>query len=124
MAERTYLGWMCARTLNALKNYYELSDEELGQMAGMSRSAVQARRTGTSALSADDMDAFCRVFAIPPEVLLMSVGDALRWVLDNDPRGPGTVRIRHESSSACTSSDATILAFPEWIERDGEQEAA
>ncbi|MCL4293861.1 MAG: helix-turn-helix domain-containing protein [Acidimicrobiia bacterium] len=88
MPAKTEQGWTTARTLEALRRYYGWSVQELARRAGMSRSAVDARKRGETAVDVDDLERYAVAFGVPVTLLLEPASDAIRWVLDNEP-APG-----------------------------------
>jgi hypothetical protein len=87
MAARTDTAWTVARSFTEIARYRRLTDQGVADAAGApyTRSTVQDRRRGKTAIDANDIDAFARVLGIPSTVLFMPAADALRWVTENAP---------------------------------------
>lgn len=90
MAARTETAWTVARTLDELRRYRRMSDEQLAEAAGppYNRSTVSDRRRGKTAIDTNDMEAFGAALGVPATVFLMSAHDALMWVVEHHPNGP------------------------------------
>lgn len=107
MAATTTTAWTAARTLDALKRHFGLSDQQIADLSpGYTRAKVSERRRGITALDSNDMDAFGRLFGVPSTVFLMSASDALRYVLDNDVEPNFTPPDQANPGSSCYAAIA------------------
>ncbi len=75
--------------LATLMRVLGIKDEELARRVtglgyrGLSRSAIQQRRTGTKALDVRDIFELARALEVPVEVFDLDPVDLLRWLADN-----------------------------------------
>ena len=74
-----------AATLALLMRWRDIRDAELAQLTGMSRTAIGARRTGVTRMTAGDMAELARALGTDPRVFLVGGDDddVLRWALDH-----------------------------------------
>lgn len=119
MAATTDTAWQAARTFDELRRHFRLSEQALADRAGTSRSHVNERRRGKTAIDSNDMDRYGRALGVPSTVFLMNAADALRFVLDNEvtlpPTDPSTTPDQGISPSgrkANRTRNRTVLPFP------------
>ena len=102
MPVQTEQGWVAARTLGALRRHLGWTVKELADRAGMSRSSIDDRLHGRVTIDTDDIEALATAFGVPASVLLLDAGDAIRWVLDNEP-APGWYAARDSNPEPAVS---------------------
>lgn len=102
------------RTLTTIMGALGVSDIELARRTGETRQNIHKKRTGRSALTADQLDAYATALDVEPEVLLRRPSAALAWLaehraatLDDDPP-PGEPR-RNPPRSRCTAPPLTPI---------------
>lgn len=83
------VGQRTRSTIQALKGYRDLRDQDIAEAVGWSRQKVQSYVNGPTKFTAEALAAFGFVLDVPEHVLLMNRDDALRWVLDH-PNGAPT----------------------------------
>lgn len=77
-------------TIDALRRYRRLTNDQLRHKAGMTVSQIKAKKADGHAIRLGDLEAFARALEVPPSVLLLPEDDALRRVLeDKDDDGEG-----------------------------------
>jgi transcriptional regulator with XRE-family HTH domain len=69
--------------LNAIRRTFGFTDDQLGDLCGLSGSAIQAKRVGRVRLNLDDIEAVSEGLDIPPSTFFMSPGEAIRWMIDH-----------------------------------------
>lgn len=85
MGEVLSLTNRAAQVLEAIKRLRGFSDGEIADRAGLSRSAIEARRRGAKVIDVDDLERLGAALNVSPVVFLMEPIEAMRWVLDNAP---------------------------------------
>ncbi len=115
------------RTLHILMATLDVSDIELARRLQLSRQAVHARRTGRTAMTADDLAAVAEALEVDPAILLGPPHEAVRWLVEHQPdrldavESPG---VRHgELSKAidqhrCTAPRLTFLTHRSRMDYD------
>lgn len=73
-------------------------DEDIAVHAEMSRSAVQARRKGTTKLTLDDVIVFARALDVPEALFQDSRPTILRWFADQEEVAGEALRGRGSNS--------------------------
>jgi transcriptional regulator with XRE-family HTH domain len=76
-------------TLQAIRAYRDLTEGDIALRVQMSRSKINSYLNGPTKITAPMLTAFAYALQVPEPVLLMTTDDALRWVLQNAPNGPG-----------------------------------
>ena len=75
-----------SRVLDAILNQAgAISPTELARTVGCSRSTVHHHRTGYTAPSMAQVQAYARVLGVPPALFFEDHVSALRWLLENRP---------------------------------------
>lgn len=74
-----------AAVLRALKSYRGLSDGDIAQLTGLSRSGVQGYVAGDRQMTVSLMQLFADALNVKPLVFFMEPDEALGWVLTNTP---------------------------------------
>ncbi|MEZ5409545.1 MAG: helix-turn-helix transcriptional regulator [Acidimicrobiales bacterium] len=72
----------------------DVSDIELGRRVGETRQTIHRKKTGRSALTADNIDDYAAALGIEPEVLMRRPSAALVWLAEHradelDGQAPG-----------------------------------
>lgn len=73
------------RALDTLMRALDVKDARIAPIVGISRSAVQAWRSGGVRLREDQIEAAAVALAVPPHVFDLTPDDVLRWLADNQP---------------------------------------
>lgn len=81
------VGQRTRATVQALKGYRTMKDQDIGEIVGWTRQKVQSYVSGPTKFTAEALAAFAVALRVPDHVLLMEKDDALRWVLDHSPNG-------------------------------------
>lgn len=71
------------RALDTLMRTLDVKDATLATMLGISRSAVQARRSGGVKLRQDQCDEMAAALGVPVLLFEMDVTEVLKWLADN-----------------------------------------
>lgn len=81
------VGQRTRGTVQALKGYRTMKDQDIAEVVGWTRQKVQSYVSGPTKFTAEALAAFAVALQVPDHVLLMQKDDALRWVLDHSPNG-------------------------------------
>lgn len=81
-----------AHALDTLARIARLSDRKIGDMLDLSRQSAYAKRHGDSGLSLEDIDELSSGLDVPAIVFLMDHQELMRWIGDNNWRGPNGKR--------------------------------
>ena len=99
------VGQRTRATVQALKGYRTMKDQDIAGITGWTRQKVQSYVSGPTKFTAEALAAFAVALQVPDYVLLMDKDDALRWVLDHSPNGPTPGQ---EQSSTKWSADNVV----------------
>lgn len=89
LAERLEtVGKRTRATVQALKGYRTMRDQDIAEATGWTRQKVQSYVNGPTKFTDEALAAFAFALKVPDHVLLLAKDDALRWVLDHAPNGP------------------------------------
>lgn len=83
------------QSLQALKNHYDVTNEQIAQAMGRhapmttGRNWVQARIHGTTRCSTADLAGFAVAFGVPISVFYEKPATVIQWVLDHPDDRPG-----------------------------------
>lgn len=101
-----------------------VSDIELGKRVGESRQTIHKKRTGQSAITADNITDYAIALDVEPDVLMRQPSAALAWLiehragqLDGVGAGPGNGDRQHNGGvlskrsdrQGCTAPTLTLL---------------
>lgn len=76
-------------TLTALLRHRGLTQSEAARRLETNRSGFNAKLTGKTRLTLEDLAKFAAVLGVPIDILLLDPRSAIRWCLDNEEPAPG-----------------------------------
>lgn len=82
MPNRTEQTRRTARTIDTLRRLRGFTDQTLADHAGMSRSQIEARRSGRTAIDLDDLERIAVALDVPTPVLLMEPHEAVKYAAE------------------------------------------
>lgn len=108
------------RTLTVLMGALRVSDIELGRRVGESRQTIHKKRTGQSAITADNIIDYAAALGVEPDVLMRRPSAALAWLVEHraeqlDALEPVTGRqgelSKRSGRQGCTATTLTYLLY-------------
>lgn len=91
------------RTLHLLMALHDETDITLGAKLGLSRQSVHSKRTGRTAITADDMQAIAAALDVDPVLLLGEPHQAVAWMVAHKPELLDDVLSNHFEAKSCTA---------------------